>query len=70
MGILVSLSIFGMVHFKAYTGRILQILLIPGLGSIFDLYSYMKTKNMVVSYILHVLMDFIPLTFVMLGFLD
>ena len=47
-----------MAHYSAYSGRIFQILLIQGLGSIFNLYAYMKTKNVFVSYIVHLMIDF------------
>lgn len=66
LGVILTLFIFGVVHSKAYSGRILQILLIQGFGSIFNLYAYMKTKNVVVSYIMHVIIDFIPFTIIML----
>ena len=56
-GIIGTLVAFGLIHSSAYSGRILQILLIQGLGTIFNLYAYMKTKNFVVSYILHILID-------------
>lgn len=68
LGVIISLSVFGLAHSKAYHGRLLQILLIQGFGSIFDLYAYMKTKNVVVSYILHVLIDYIPFITIMLGY--
>lgn len=58
IGIVGSLFIFGMAHYSAYSGRILQILLVQGLGSIFNLYAYMKTKNVFVSYIIHLMIDF------------
>ena len=58
IGIVGSLFVFGMAHYSAYSGRILQILLIQGLGSIFNLYAYMKTKNVFVSYIVHLMIDF------------
>lgn len=67
LGIFVSLFIFGIIHSTAYSGRILQILLVQGLGSIFDLYMYLKTKNVVNSYILHVLTDYVPFTMVMVA---
>ena len=67
LGIAFSLFFFAIIHANAYSGRILQILLIQGLGSLFNLYAYMKTKNVVVSYILHVVIDYIPFTFVYLG---
>ena len=67
VGVILTLLIFGLAHSGAYSGRILQILLIQGVGSIFDLYAYMKTKNVVVSYIVHVLIDYIPFVYVMLS---
>ena len=67
IGVVGSLFVFGIVHFSAYGGNILQILLIQGLGSIFDLYVYLKTKNVVNSYILHVFIDYIPFTMVMIA---
>ncbi len=57
LGIIFTLIAFGFIHMGAY-GRLLQVLLIQGLGSIFDLYAYMKTKNVLVSYIIHLLIDF------------
>jgi len=39
IGIVESLFIFGMAHYSAYSGKVLQILLIQGLGSIFNLYA-------------------------------
>lgn len=67
LGVILTLLIFGLIHYEAYSGRILQILLLQGLGSIFDLYAYMKTKNVVVSYIVHVIVDYIPFTLAMLS---
>lgn len=58
IGMIGSLFVFGMAHYTAYSGRIFQILLVQGLGSIFNLYAYMKTKNVFVSYILHLMIDF------------
>ena len=57
IGIIATLLVFGLAHFAAYDGRILQVLLIQGLGTIFNLYAYMKTKNFIVTYIIHVLID-------------
>ena len=55
---IVTMAIFGLAHYQY--GPIIQILLIQGLGSIFDLYAYLKTKNVLVSYSAHLLFDFIP----------
>ena len=60
LGVVVSLFLFGLLHCNTYGGKILQVLLIQGLGSIFELYAYLKTKNVVVSYIIHVIVDLIP----------
>ena len=65
-GIAATLLVFALSHASAYSNSILQILLIQGLGSIFSLYPYLKTKNVVASYILHLLVDFIPFTIVFL----
>ena len=56
LGIVVTLFAFGISHMGAY-GSLLQVLLIQGIGTIFNLYAYMKTKNIVVSYIIHVMID-------------
>lgn len=63
-GILTTLIIFGIAHFSAYSGRILQIILIQGFGTIFNLYAYMKTKNVVVSYLVHILIDLSSFSFI------
>ena len=57
-----TMMVFGSIHEGAY-GTLLQVLLIQGVGSIFDLYAYMKTKNVFVSYIAHLLFDFAPYFF-------
>lgn len=55
---ILTMAIFGLAHYKY--GPIIQILLIQGLGSVFDLYAYLKTKNVLVSYLAHLLFDFAP----------
>lgn len=67
LGIIISITAFGLLHANAYNNKILQIMLIQGLGSIFALYPYLKTKNVVNSYILHLIVDYIPFTIIMLG---
>ena len=58
---------FGLMHIPAYSGKVLQVLLIQGLGSIFTVFAYLKTKNIFVSYICHVLIDLIPVISVLLN---
>lgn len=60
--VIMTMMVFGSIHEGAY-GTLLQVLLIQGVGSIFDLYAYMKTKNVFVSYIAHLLFDFAPYFF-------
>lgn len=67
VGIIVTLLVFGIIHAGAYSGKIVQIILVQGFGSIFALYPYLKTKNMINSYILHLIVDFVPFTMVFLG---
>ena len=59
VGIIVSLLFFALIHVGSY-GKIIQILLLQGVGTFFNLYAYLKTKNVVVSYIVHFLVDIIP----------
>lgn len=59
ISVISTMIVFGAVHTGAY-GTLMQVLLIQGLGSIFDLYAYIKTKNVLVSYTAHVLFDCIP----------
>lgn len=60
LGIFLALISFGLLHYYAYEGNVLQIILVQGLGSIFYLYPYLKTKSVVLPYIIHLIIDFIP----------
>ena len=62
----VTLLVFGLAHYAAY-GSLVQILLIQGLGSIICLFAYLKTKNMLVTYVAHLLIDLIPFGLATLG---
>jgi len=62
----VTLLVFGLAHYAAY-GSIVQILLIQGLGSIICLFAYIKTKNMLVTYVAHLIIDLIPFGMAALG---
>ncbi|WNY28779.1 hypothetical protein MmiEs2_09830 [Methanimicrococcus stummii] len=65
-----SLLIFALLHLPAYESLI-SVLFLQGLGSIFTMYAYLKTKNILVSYAIHLLLDtiifLIVLVPVMLG---
>lgn len=60
LGVIIALIVFGMAHWNSYGGNIVHIILVIGLGGIFYFYAYLKTKNVAVSYITHVLIDAIP----------
>lgn len=65
VGIVISCLCFGLIHMGTY-GNLAQCLLIVGVGCIFHLYPYLKTKNIMNSYLTHVLIDiigFVPLIF-------
>ena len=64
IGIIVSCVLFGLIHLGTYNFNLVQCLLIIGLGCVIHFYPYLKTKNLVNSYITHVLIDaviFLPL---------
>ena len=66
IGIFITLLLFGLAHLSAY-GNLLQVVLLQGFGSIFDLYAYMKTKNVFVSYIFHLAVDLFGSLHVLMG---
>jgi len=53
---LIVLVGFGILHFSDSV-TIYSVLLLQGLGSIFELYGYFKTKNLFVPYLSHLLTD-------------
>lgn len=65
-GVIISLLIFGLVHYNAYNGALLQIIFTIGLGSFIYFFAYLKTKNVMVSYITHILIDGIVFMLVMI----
>lgn len=59
IGVFLNLMIFGLCHLSAYNYNVIQCIVVIGLGSFFNLFVYLKTKNIVNSYIVHVLIDFL-----------
>ncbi|WP_405267671.1 type II CAAX prenyl endopeptidase Rce1 family protein [Methanobrevibacter sp.] len=53
----IVLIFFGLLHYDETATPLLSVLLIQGLGSIFELYGYAKTKNIFVPYLCHLLTD-------------
>lgn len=58
ISLLISMVAFGLMH-SGFYGGFIQVFLIQGLGSIFDFYAYLKTRNIFVSYAAHLIFDLI-----------
>ena len=57
MGIILCCIVFGLLHLRAYAFNLVVCLLIVGVGCIIHLYPYLKTKNIVNSYLTHIMID-------------
>ena len=64
---IIVLTCFGLLHYDPQTSTIISTLLIQGLGSIFEIYGYIKTKNLFVPYISHLLTDGLIFIIILLG---
>lgn len=53
---LIVMVFFGLLHYD-FEAPIMQCILIQGFGSIFEFYGYIKTKNILVPYLSHLLTD-------------
>ena len=51
------LIFFGLLHYDPETTSLISVLAIQGLGTIFEMYGYIKTKNLVVPYLSHLFTD-------------
>lgn len=58
---------FGLLHHD-FASSIWACLLTQGVGTIFEIYGYYKTKNLLVPYISHILTDAFLMIMVMIGF--
>lgn len=68
IAMLVTAIFFGLLHIEAYK-NIFSVILIQGLGSLLMIYAYVKTKNMLVSFIPHLLFDLLSFLLTMGMFL-
>lgn len=48
---------FGMLHYYPPYSTLASVLLLQGLGTVFEMYGYLKTKNLFVPYLSHLLTD-------------
>lgn len=60
LGVVVSLLLFALLHLPTYNYNFFQCIFVIGIGGIFNLFAYLKTKNVVASYLVHILIDFVP----------
>lgn len=60
VSVFVALVAFGLMHAGEY-GSILRVIIVQGLGSVFDVLLYLKTKNVFASYLAHLLYDLLTL---------
>ena len=66
IALIVSLFLFAILHTTTYN-NIIQILVLQGLSSIICMYNYLKTKNILTSYLQHLLFDAIPFILAMIN---
>lgn len=53
----IILTCFGLLHYEPPYSTLISVLALQGLGSMFELYGYIRTKNLLVPYISHLLTD-------------
>lgn len=61
VSVFVALVLFGLMHAGEY-GSFLRVIVVQGIGSIFDVLLYLKTKNVFASYLSHLLFDIFSLS--------
>lgn len=66
-GAFASMMLFGLIHLTSYGNDIYQCIFIIGVGSIFHLFPYIKTKNVFNSYIVHIMLDMSTMLLILIG---
>lgn len=64
---IIILGFFGLLHYDPPEFPLISVLAVQGFGSIFELYGYIKTKNMVVPYLSHLLTDGLIFFLILIG---
>lgn len=59
---------FAMLHYAPPSNTLILVLLLQGVGSLFEVYGYLKTKNLFVPYISHLLTDAFSFIIILMGF--
>lgn len=57
ISLIIMFVVFALLHVNTYNYNILQILLFQGLGSIFEYAGYLKTKNLAIPILVHMLIN-------------
>jgi membrane protease YdiL (CAAX protease family) len=68
ISVAIVLAVFGLLHYMPPMNTLVSVLLLQGLGSFFEMYGYIKTKNLFVPYISHLLTDLISFIIILWGF--
>ena len=68
ISVAIVLVVFGLLHYMPPMNTLVSVLLLQGLGSFFEMYGYIKTKNLFVPYISHLLTDLISFIIILVGF--
>lgn len=63
----IVLLVFGLLHYGPPTNTLASVLLLQGFGSMFEMYGYLKTKNLFVPYLSHLLIDAVSFIIIILG---
>lgn len=58
---------FGLLHYAPGVTPLISVILIQGFGSIFEVYGYLKTKNLFVPYITHLITDAVIFMLILIG---
>ena len=66
VSMILVMAFFGLLH-AMDTKSILSVLLLQGAGSIFEFYGYIKTKNILISYITHLCTDVFLFILIIMG---
>lgn len=67
ISVAIVLIVFGLLHYWPPTNTLVSVLLLQGLGSMFEMYGYLKTKNIFVPYISHFLTDAVSFILILSG---
>ena len=63
----IIMIVFGLLHYDPPYMPLISVLVLQGVGSIFEIYAYVKTKNLLISYLSHLLTDVFIFVLLFLG---